>query len=251
MPREARCQYNGKFYHVMTQGINKEKIFYSDKHKKIYIKLIFDYAKKENIKIVTYCIMTNHAHLLLNIKNTSDMSEFMKMVNMKFAMIYNRIETRVGVVFRNRYESELISNEKYFYNCVNYIHNNPVKAGIVKKAIDYKFSGAANMSLERILSDIKNNYRVVETFENFIDIEDEKNKNILNNIDQIVEKFKRNKNINEISLKDKRMLRLLIVEIKSKTNAKNCDIAKKLRNIKSINNKLFEIKLLKKLFHID
>ena len=99
--------------------------------------------------------MKNHAHLLLNIKDTKYMSEFMKIVNMKFAMTYNEMENRVGVVFRNRYESELIYNERYFYNCVNYIHKHPVKAGIVKGAEEYKFSSADNTSLQKALLRIK------------------------------------------------------------------------------------------------
>ena len=119
MPREARRKYDGNFYHVMTQGINKENIFHSDSLKKIYIKLIFDYAKKKKVNVLAYCIMINHAHLLLNIRDTINMSEFMKVINMKFAMIYNEMQKRIGVVFRNRYESELIYSEEYFFNCVN------------------------------------------------------------------------------------------------------------------------------------
>ena len=105
MPREARNVYKGNLYHVMTQGINKEKIFCNDIYKKVYIKLMFDNTTKRNVKIVAYCIMSNHAHLLLNVKEVKDMSEFMKIIKMKFSMKYNEMEKRVGVVFRNRFES--------------------------------------------------------------------------------------------------------------------------------------------------
>lgn len=243
MPREARGRYAGNLYHVMTQGINKENIFYNDMYKKIYIKLLFEHAKGKDVKIIAYCIMINHAHLLLNIKDTSEMSLFMKMVNMKFAMIYNEMEKRVGVVFRNRYESELIGDEAYFYNCVNYIHNNPVKAGIVKEAKKYEFSSAKSSSIERVLQEIKNNSNIEDSFESFIDVEEDRNKIILENIDIIIEKFKLRNNIKQISLKDRRILKLLIMEIKEKTKAKNCEISKKLRFVESINNKLSKINI--------
>lgn len=241
MPREARNIFSGNYYHIMSQGINKEKIFYSDKYKKMYIKLLFDYASKKSIKIIAYCIMINHAHLLLEIKNTNDMSEFMKMVNMKFALLYNKLENRVGVVFRNRFESEYIYNEKYFYNCIHYIHNNPVKAGIVKDAKDYKFSSANNYNLEKLLSEIQNRINTQENeILDFIDTDVDRKLNLESNISSVINEFKENYNLDNINLKDKRMLKLLIQKIKNTTNANNNEIAKIFRINKSNHFKLCE-----------
>ena len=50
------------------------------------------------------------------------------------------MENRVGYVFRDRFLSEPITNQKYLLHCISYIHNNPVKANIVKRCKDYKFS---------------------------------------------------------------------------------------------------------------
>lgn len=232
MPREARNIYNGNLYHVMTQGINKEDIFYNDTLKKIYIKLIFENAKKENVHIVAYCIMKNHAHLLLNITDVKNMSKFMKIVNMKFAMLYNEMEKRVGVVFRNRYESELIYDESYFYNCVNYIHNNPVKAKIVKEAKEYKFSSANNYSLEKALQNIKIRKNITESdMDDFIDVD--KEEIIKEKIEKVIKEFCLGNNIQEISLEDRRMVKTLVHIIKEKTKAKNIVIAEKLGLSKS------------------
>lgn len=239
MPREARKQYNGNLYHVMTQGINKENIFYNDTYKKIYIKLIFEYANKKKVKIIAYCIMRNHVHLLLNLKEVNDMSEFMKIVNMKYAMIYNEMEKRVGVVFRNRFESELIYNEEYFYNCVNYIHNNPVKAGIVKQANDYKFSSANNYSLEKVLYEIKIKNNILENdLEDFIDVD--KEAIIAERIEKVIKEFYIKNNITIINLEDRGMVKELVRILKEKAKAKNIEISKRLRNIKINYIKLFK-----------
>ena len=239
MPREARNFYNGNLYHIMSQGINKEDIFYNDIYKKLYIKLMYDNANTQKIKILSYCIMKNHVHLLLNIKNVKDMSDFMKIINMKYAMIYNKRERRVGVVFRNRYESELIYNEEYFYNCVRYIHNNPVKAGIVKNAKEYRFSSANDYSLEKILEHIRTNTKIESSgMEDFIDVD--KDVILAERIQNVINEFCQINNIKNISLEDKRLVKLLVYKLKENTNAKNVDIANRLRNIKSDSIKLFK-----------
>lgn len=233
MPREARSKYNGVLYHVMTQGINKEKIFYNDKYKRIYIKLILKNAERYHIKIIAYCIMINHAHLLLQVNDTKEMSEFMKIVNMKYAMLYNNLEERVGVVFRNRFKSEYIYDEEYFYNCIQYIHNNPVKAEIVRDKKDYRFSSANNYNLNVILSNInkrigKQDYELV----NFIDTDIDKKIITEKKISEIIEEYKNKYGIIEINLKNKKILKSIIEKIKIETNVNNNKIAKRLRNIK-------------------
>lgn len=232
MPREARNKINGKLYHIMIQGINKEKIFSKDEYKKTYIKLIFENAEKNNIKVIAYCIMTNHAHLLLQISNIAEMSKFMKMVNMKFAMLYNYLENRVGVVFRNRFESEYIYDEKYFYNCVQYIHNNPVKAGIVKQQKDYKFSSANNYNLERILNEMQKKFNIKKNQTIYcIDTKEDREIILASEIDSIIKKFKERYNLTEININNREILKLLVNTIKKLTDAKNNEIAKVLRNI--------------------
>lgn len=233
MPREARNKYDCNFFHVMTQGINKEKIFYDDKYKRIYIKSIFDNAKKFNIEIIAYCIMINHAHLLLKVDNIQKMSEFMKVVNMKYAMIYNNMENRVGVVFRNRFKSENIYDEKYFYNCIQYIHNNPVKAGIIEEAKEYRFSSANDYDLDKVSGILKGMVnKKEEGIVNFIDTEDDKKIVTMKNIIGVINSYKTRHNLIEINLKNKEIVREVIVKIKEETEANNTEIARAIRCIK-------------------
>lgn len=140
MPRFPRKSFETLFFHVIVQGINKEYIFYQEEYIKRYKKLLIDNANKYNITLIAYCIMNNHAHLLLNVNKIEDMSQYMKCTNTSYAKYYNKCENRVGFVFRNRFESEPIYEENYLLNCIAYIHNNPVKACMVKSPKDYPFS---------------------------------------------------------------------------------------------------------------
>ena len=104
MARIARKNLDAMYYHVMVQGINKEYIFEKDECKKIYIKLLKKYSSECDISLVAYCIMGNHAHLLLKIKNILDLSNCMKKINTTFAIYYNELLNRVGFVFRDRFK---------------------------------------------------------------------------------------------------------------------------------------------------
>ena len=69
-----------------------------------------------------------------------ELSFFMARVLAEYANYYNYKHDRNGHVFQNRFTSECIEDEDYFWNCLRYIHMNPVKAGMAKKAADYKYS---------------------------------------------------------------------------------------------------------------
>ncbi len=140
MPRIARKNLNTSFLHVMVQGVNKEYIFNKDYYKKLYLELINKYKNEFNIELLAYCIMSNHAHLAIFNEDREALGKFMHKANFEYARFYNKIENRCGVLFRNRYNIEPIYNEKHLVNCINYIHLNPVKAGMVEKSEDYKFS---------------------------------------------------------------------------------------------------------------
>jgi REP element-mobilizing transposase RayT len=144
MARVARKDLEGKHFHVMTQGIAKENIFPDDNCKRYYLKIMQKAIDKHEIKIFAFCIMDNHAHILLSAKDVGALAVFMQAANSDYARFYNYVSERVGYVFRDRFKSEVIKDAKQLLNCLAYIHNNPVKAGITELAQNYKFSSYAN-----------------------------------------------------------------------------------------------------------
>lgn len=141
MPRLKRTLLDkDNFLHIMVQGINKENIFKKDNQKKEYIKLIKEYTEQYKIRLIAYCVMDNHVHMLVNYKEIKDITKFMQKINTIYAIYYNKNQDRVGYVYRGRYKSQLITDGKYFINCIIYIHNNPVKARICNNASDYRYS---------------------------------------------------------------------------------------------------------------
>ncbi len=205
MPRISRKSLDSTYFHIMVQGISKEDIFLLNDYKRKYIRLIYKFKEKYNVEIFAFCIMNNHAHLLLHIDKIDEMSKFMHKINCLYAMYYNKHNNnRVGHVFRNRFKSEEIRDNIYLSNCIKYIHDNPIKAHIVQEPINYKFSSykdfyykkgiALNTNLRELI-DV--DYILRQTCEeyNFIDIEKD--------IDSIIRYVKNNFKLDEMTKEDK------------------------------------------------
>ena len=144
MARTARQNLEGNYFHIMVQGIAKECIFSEDKAKGYYLSCLQKTKSKKDVCILAFCVLDNHAHLLLSAENISVIAEYMRIVNSEYARYYNETNNRVGYVFRDRFRSEVIQNEQYLLNCFAYIHNNPVKAGIIADASEYGYSSYSN-----------------------------------------------------------------------------------------------------------
>ena len=141
MPRIPRNFYTNSLFHVITQGIHKEFIFQSNYHKAKYLQILLKKLSNfSDVQLLAYCIMGNHAHHLIYSSNTASISALMKSVNISYARWYNIQTNRVGYVFRDRFLSEPILNAQHLFACLSYIHNNPVKAGIVTHPQNYAFS---------------------------------------------------------------------------------------------------------------
>lgn len=199
MPRKSRELLDGKICHIIVQGINKEYIFNQEVDKKKYFNLLKKYYRDYEIDIICYCIMDNHAHLIIYSDNIKNLSFFMKRINSIYAMHYNKKYNRVGYVFRDRFKSILIMTREQLYVCIKYIHMNPVKAKIVEKESEYKYSsyndylnktGFLNQRILEFLFHKSQNY--IEKFKS-IPYKDICNKKI--NIEEILNEFLKQKNI--------------------------------------------------------
>lgn len=213
MPRFPRSYIQTSFFHVMTQGINKSYIFEKPEDIKYYIKIMSDLVKEQKINVVAYCIMNNHAHMLLKTEEIGELSKYMQRLNTTYGKYYNKKYNRVGYVFRDRYKAEGLYSEEHLYNCIKYIYDNPVKAGICAKAEEYAYS-----NYKRINKKLKEHYI-------FIDI-DQDNEKISADI---IKKFLIENNIKLANLKkDKIKLKELIILLKRDYNISLRNIAKDL-----------------------
>ncbi|MBL7141780.1 transposase [Patescibacteria group bacterium] len=140
MPRIARILPPGAILHIVCRGNNKQKVFYDDKDKQAYLDLVLKYKKDHPFLLYHYCLMPNHVHLLIEISEHTDLSAFMKKLNLAYFYYFKARYGYSGHFWQDRFKSFLIDRESYLLICGKYIELNPVRAGMAKRPEEYKFS---------------------------------------------------------------------------------------------------------------
>jgi len=138
MARKPRIHYPGALYHVMVRGNNGEMILREGTEKNKYLDILAKYKEKLYFKLFAFCIMDNHAHLLIQVDNVP-LSQIMQRVQQVYTQWYNSKHGRTGHVFQQRYKALLCDKDNYLFQLLHYIHNNPVKANL-DKGIEYQWS---------------------------------------------------------------------------------------------------------------
>lgn len=139
MPRVQRLRGEFCTYHVVQRGNEKKNIFRNDEDKLRFLETISKARAKYDFLVYAYCLMDNHVHLLIHDKG-DDISKLMKSINVSYVAYFNRVYERSGHLFQDRFRSELVKNDRYLLEVSRYIHNNPVKAKLVEKPSEFKWS---------------------------------------------------------------------------------------------------------------
>lgn len=152
MPRIGRIHSGTGIYHVMLRGINRQDVFEDAEDYWTFIRILSAVQSRLSDDLSTrvctchiyaYCLMPNHIHLLLCEKEWK-LGEVMKSVAASYVLYYNKKYGRIGHLFQDRYKSEPCNDSGYFITLFRYIHQNPVKAGLVRMARDYEYSSWPN-----------------------------------------------------------------------------------------------------------
>jgi len=139
VPRKARQKSESGIYHLMMRGINRQSIFKDEQDCKKFILTLQQYKDKSGYEIYAYCLMGNHIHLLLK-TGQEPIEQMMRRICGCFVYWYNAKYLRIGNLFQDRFKSEPVENDAYFFVVLRYIHMNPVKAGIVMNPEQYQWS---------------------------------------------------------------------------------------------------------------
>lgn len=139
MPRKARTKSTTGIYHVVIRGVNRQTIFEDEEDKVQFLQTIAKYKGNNRFILYGYCLMDNHIHLLLKEKDDT-LSVLMKRISSSYVYWYNRKYRRCGHLFQERFNSENVENTTYFRTVLRYIHQNPLKAGLVTNIFKSKWT---------------------------------------------------------------------------------------------------------------
>ncbi|OIJ21714.1 transposase [Anaerobacillus alkalidiazotrophicus] len=139
MGRPKRIWIPHMFYHIVCRGNRRDPLF-RDGNDFIAILYMFEKVyEKIPYELVSYCLMTNHFHLLLR-SQEEPISKVMALVNKRYANYYNTKYKLTGHVFEKRYFSEMVKDTTGMLTVSRYIHLNPIKAKMVKSPEHYPWS---------------------------------------------------------------------------------------------------------------
>lgn len=142
MTRKKREWYEDAYYHITCRGNHRNDIFRDEGDFGMYIDLLCFYLRQFNespYEVICYCLMDNHVHLLMRM-SSKPLSLFMQQLNHSYARYFNEKYNYVGHLFQDRFFADLIENDEQLLEVSRYIHLNPVRAQMVIKPSDYKWS---------------------------------------------------------------------------------------------------------------
>ena len=183
MPRLPRQRSESGIYHIILRGINQQVIFEDNEDYDKFIEILDKYKKVSEYKLFAYCLMTNHIHILLK-EEKETVDTIIKRVATSYVYWYNWKYYRKGTLFQDRFKSEPVENDAYFLTVLRYIHQNPIKAKVVKNINEYKYSSYNDyIHCESSLIDIDFAYSMLSK-EQFVKFNNEINNDICMEINE-------------------------------------------------------------------
>ena len=137
--RKRREWFPGAMYHIMNRGGRHQEIFRDEDDYRYFLDLLEAVQVQYGLVVHAYCLMTNHYHLLVS-TGEEPIWKCMKVIDQLYSMHFNWRHGLDGPLFRGRYHSIIVKTDPYFIQTSRYIALNPVKAGIVNRPEDYKWS---------------------------------------------------------------------------------------------------------------
>jgi len=140
MPREARVVTENACYHIITRGNQKQLVFLDSLDYERYLSILAKYKNKYKFKLYCFCLMPNHVHLVIEVKESFLVSKIMKCLNLSYTIYFNSRHQKVGHLWQDRFKSKIIEKDAYLLECMNYIELNPVRAWLTSNQEKYIWS---------------------------------------------------------------------------------------------------------------
>ncbi len=139
MARAWRIEYEGALYHVLSRGNEKQDIVITDSDRKLFLATAAEMGERFEIDVFAYVLMDNHYHLLFR-TNRANLCRSMQWFGATYTKRFNLRHNRSGHLFQGRFKNMLVQNDAYLLQLSYYIHRNPLRAGMVNRLADYKWS---------------------------------------------------------------------------------------------------------------
>ena len=140
MARRKRYFLKNQAVHVIQRGNNRQAIFFAPEDYGQYLEWLGEAAREYGLAIHAYVLMTNHVHLLAAPAGEESLPRTMQSLGRRYVRYVNRCYGRTGTLWEGRYRAAPVDSDAYFFDCCRYIELNPVRARMVGRAGDWRWS---------------------------------------------------------------------------------------------------------------
>ena len=151
MPRRPRVNLAGQAYHVINRAVARDAVFLKDEDYAAFEKVLADVHQRLPMRIISYCLMPNHWHLVLWPAADGDLSEFMRLVTVTHTQRWHAHyhSSGTGPVYQGRFKSFPIQRDEHLVKVVRYVERNALRAGKVERAEDWPWGSLSKREGER------------------------------------------------------------------------------------------------------
>lgn len=177
MPHIARIVAVGLPHHITQRGNYRQDVFLDDNDRIQYLSWLKEYSTKFGLSILVYCLMQNHTHFIAIPSRKDSLSKTFNTSHMRYSQYFNRKRKVTGHLWQGRFYS-CVLDEPHLMTAARYIERNPVRAGMVKKPWQWRWSSAqAHIDNKRYLINLENLFKLIDmpedSWREFIDSEDD------------------------------------------------------------------------------
>jgi len=142
MGRVPRVDVGGEAYHVINRANARMQIFFKEEDYQLLEQIFKDGVEKYSMRILAYCIMPNHFHLVLHPRKDGDLQRFMQWITLTHTQRWHaqHKSTGTGHLYQGRYKSFLIEQDQHLLTVLRYVERNPLRAKLVKNILNWKYS---------------------------------------------------------------------------------------------------------------
>jgi putative transposase len=140
MPRTARAAVGGYCYHVLNRGNRRARVFHGDGDYAAFCRLMRQATARVPLRVLGYCLMPNHVHLVLWPAGDDDLAAWMHWLFTTQVRRHNLRHSVSGHVWQGRFRAFPIQEDDHLLAVLRYVERNPLRAGLVGRAEDWPWS---------------------------------------------------------------------------------------------------------------
>ena len=144
MGRPLRAASGNDVYHVLNRANARRTLFEDDGDYAAFERVLVQACERLSMRLLAYCVMPNHWHLVAWPRQDGDLSRFMNWLTLTHTQRWHQHRHTVGEghVYQGRFKSCPVETNEYLLSVCRYVERNPVRAGLVERALDWRWSSA-------------------------------------------------------------------------------------------------------------